>query len=559
MPTPRSAHNEADPLRLLFLGAEGRTSTFARQLPLVLTMLVIGLLFSPVHPNLLADGLFVGGFVVLLVSLIAAMAVPWETLPPWLSLITPLLGFLAIGMVGTGSLGYLDALGVLCIFPMATMAVSHQYRGVALGLVCTLLVVGVPILSGAIPLTALQLSTLLIIPLVALAIGLAVALAVRHINAQATSIVNTSRDLEAAVRDSEEQSALLRSVLGAVDVGVVAIAQDGTPILANKPGLQTEFDAAAAAKNNGEPIENWYAMGEARKEIFEADQITPTPKENRPLARAIRGESYSKLLFWVNSNGRQLAFHATSRPIASPSSGYVVAFSEVTQLLEAAAAQASFAAAISHELRTPLTSILGYTDLLRDRLTEAGLGDIEELGVIERNAQRLQQQVETLIGTAQASINLAPLQTDLATLIESVVAGAQHLAVTRHVTLNNVASQQLEVHVDPARFSTALDAVLANAIKYGGQGEVQIRSMADDGGASVRIEIEDHGPGIELDDLERVFAQYYRSPAALASTVTGFGLGLSIAKAIIDAHGGTLTVSSTPGVGTVAAITLPQA
>lgn len=221
-----------------------------------------------------------------------------------------------------------------------------------------------------------------------------------------------------------------------------------------------------------------------------------------------------------------------------------------------------FFALVSHELRTPLTSIVGYVDLIRTEET----GEINErqaryLGVVDRNARRLMRLVGDLLFVAQVeagTLSLERSDVDLATLAADAVEAARPHADGKGVLLT-LEAQPLELGgADGDRLGQLIDNLLTNALKFtdeGGRIEVRVREAQ----GVAQIEVSDSGTGIAPQELEHLFERFYRSQAATEAVVPGIGLGLSICKAIAEAHGGSIAVTSELGKGTTFMVELPMA
>jgi signal transduction histidine kinase len=219
--------------------------------------------------------------------------------------------------------------------------------------------------------------------------------------------------------------------------------------------------------------------------------------------------------------------------------------------------QQRFLADVSHELRTPLTVIKGNVDLMR-RMKQF---DEESLTGIAQEAGRLTRLVGGLLMLAQAEsgklpLNLKPVELDL--LITEVFQEMHVLAGGKvHVHLNDI--DQLVVNGDRDRLKQVLINLVANAIQYTPQNGDVFLSLSKVGDQA-RIICRDTGPGIPAEDLPHIFERFYRADASRSRTrgrSTGFGLGLSIAKWIVDHHGGRIEVISKEGQGTTFAIWLP--
>lgn len=219
-----------------------------------------------------------------------------------------------------------------------------------------------------------------------------------------------------------------------------------------------------------------------------------------------------------------------------------------------------FVAVVSHELRTPLTSIIGYVELVADphagTLTQQ---QTDYLAVIDRSAERLVDLVGDLLLVAAADeggLALERRQVDLETLTGQAVDAARPAAESAEILLTAEHRGGDPVYGDPARLAQMLDNLISNAIKFTPEGgKVTVRT-ASDGGVAV-FEVADTGDGIATADQEHLFEPFFRARSATGRTVQGTGLGLTITKAIVDAHGGTIDVQSTPGRGATFRVEFP--
>ena len=228
--------------------------------------------------------------------------------------------------------------------------------------------------------------------------------------------------------------------------------------------------------------------------------------------------------------------------------------------------QMDFVAGVSHEFRTPLAVIHAVSENLADGLI-TDQRQIEQCGVVIRNdARRLSGMVEQVLEFAGASRgkNLyQPHPVNLEEVIDQALAENPSL----EPGLNWSIEKEIEPHLpavlaDPAALTSAVRNIVDNAVKYGGDAHwigVKATVNTTNDSPHVEVSIADKGVGIPESDLPHIFEPFYRGREVIAAQVHGNGLGLSLVKNIIDAHGGTIKVSSSPGKGSVFTLSLPAA
>jgi signal transduction histidine kinase len=217
-----------------------------------------------------------------------------------------------------------------------------------------------------------------------------------------------------------------------------------------------------------------------------------------------------------------------------------------------------FVALISHELRTPLTSIIGYLELTLDdaTLTEEQRG---LLNVVDHNADRLLRLVDDLLFVAQleaGEFEVRAGELDLAAVARQAVTEAQPRAEANGIALTFDGDAVVPVQANKGRMSRVLENLVSNAIKFTPPGgEVRVSVARTDG--KVRLEVADTGIGIAADDHQRLFDRFFRTTTVAEQHFPGTGLGLYIARAIVEASGGSIAVRSEPGDGASFSVELP--
>lgn len=230
------------------------------------------------------------------------------------------------------------------------------------------------------------------------------------------------------------------------------------------------------------------------------------------------------------------------------------------QLLAADREKDELISVVSHELRTPLTSIMGYLELALAEDVDGALTDAcrQYLLVAQRNSGRLYRLVEDLLFVSSSVAGRATLklvQVDVDEIVRSAVAAALPSAVAGEVKLSMRGGGGI-VLADAQRIAEVIENVLSNAVKFTPQhGRVDVEVSGDD--ETVTVRVLDTGQGIAEEDASRLFDRFFR--ASDAEGLPGAGLGLSIAKTIVDAHGGSIGVESRDGDGTSFEVHLPRA
>jgi signal transduction histidine kinase len=232
--------------------------------------------------------------------------------------------------------------------------------------------------------------------------------------------------------------------------------------------------------------------------------------------------------------------------------------SQNEQLLEAGRVKDEFVALISHDLRTPLTSIMGYLELT---LEGGNLSEEQHryLDIVDRNAARLLRLVNDLLFVARfeaGQLDLEPGELDLAAVVRQSVTEAEPRAAAGGIELTCEASDVAAVQADRGRMFQLLDNLVSNAIKFTpAGGDVRV-SLSPVNGV-VRLEVSDTGIGIAPAEQKRLFERFFRASTASDQQIPGTGLGLYIARAIVEAHGGSIAVRSELGEGTSFCVELP--
>lgn len=259
---------------------------------------------------------------------------------------------------------------------------------------------------------------------------------------------------------------------------------------------------------------------------------------------------------------RSLVVHGS--PVHDPKAerhSALIVLNDVTRLRKLEELRKEFVANVSHELKTPITSIQGFVETLRD----GALDDPEQarhfLDIVARHVERLARIIEDLLTLSRLEQgfddNPALLQPGkLRPALLNVADLCRTKAQAGNVEIEVDSDPDVSVLMNQPLLEQAFINLLDNAIKYSPSGsKVVVRSLNI--GPLVRVEVQDHGPGIPAEHLTRIFERFYRVDKARSRKLGGTGLGLAIVKHIVLAHHGTISVVSTPGSGSTFRITLP--
>jgi signal transduction histidine kinase len=230
------------------------------------------------------------------------------------------------------------------------------------------------------------------------------------------------------------------------------------------------------------------------------------------------------------------------------------------QLAEASQHKSQFLANMSHELRTPMNAILGYTELILDGI----YGEVPErirdvLERIEKSGQHLLHLINDILDLSKieaGQLALSVADYSLAEVMQAVFTAMEPLAAEKGLSLKVASSPDLPVATgDERRITQVLLNLVGNALKFTDAGEVTMQASTSDG--TFIVSVSDTGPGIAEADQQKIFEEFRQADGSSTRRKGGAGLGLSIAKRIVELHGGHMWVESRPDAGSKFWFTLP--
>lgn len=234
----------------------------------------------------------------------------------------------------------------------------------------------------------------------------------------------------------------------------------------------------------------------------------------------------------------------------------MTASKELDRLRRLDTMKSEFVANVSHELRTPLTSIKAYTEALLDMAEH----DIQRnfLNVIDQESDRLLSLIEDLLKISRIERGKLKLKLEMCrpkAILEACLRVSK-VSSTKHNVIAEVPDDLPEMLLDADKMKEVLINLISNAIKYSPKGgEVRVKMSVVEG--NLHIDVSDQGIGIAKENLPKLFTAFYRVDSSLTYQVSGTGLGLAIVKNICEAHGGHVSVKSTPNVGSTFTVVLP--
>lgn len=347
-------------------------------------------------------------------------------------------------------------------------------------------------------------------------------------------------DADAAGEPSETAAERFDALVLALPIGVMMLDRTARVAFAN-PASGTIFGFESARATGLHLIET-----------------VPSIELERRVDAALAGEASMGPLV-IAAKGRTRTYSVSVYPLSERNDGVLVLAEDQTESLALERARQEFLSNVSHELRTPLSSV----KLMLETVMQSPDDDTADIFVPQALAQvdRLTSLVGRLLEQARAesgNVTLNLQSVDLESIVAPIVQSFEPQAAAGGVELEMRPQRPVVLEADPERLAQVLVNLIDNALRYTPAGGSVITSTDADGGYAV-IRVSDTGTGIPYRDIPHIFQRFYVVDRSRARDISGAGLGLSIVKQIVEAHGGTVKAESTLNRGTTFTVRIPIA
>ncbi|MFN8160186.1 MAG: ATP-binding protein [Solirubrobacterales bacterium] len=342
-------------------------------------------------------------------------------------------------------------------------------------------------------------------------------------------------ELQSAYRHLEESRQRLAVTLESLSDGVITV---------DELGVVTDANPAARR------LLPWADVGAPIRELLEGSM------PSRELERLLAGREPEEV--HIGEGDSILA--VTASKLGAEAGGTVISVRDISERARLERLKDEFVLTASHELRSPLTSIHGFAELLMMEKGRLSPRQTETVEIILDNTRHLVRLLNDLLDLARSDagrLEIRPVPTDLGPLVEEAVRTmrAQTEASSQHLDFD-VEPGLPQVLAEPDRIRQVLTNLITNAHEYcPGGANISVSAMR--GADGVVLAVSDDGPGIAPKHRDHIFERFVRGEAGLTQRVGGTGLGLAVSRSLIELHGGSLEVSSSPGQGSTFRIVLP--
>jgi two-component system phosphate regulon sensor histidine kinase PhoR len=279
-------------------------------------------------------------------------------------------------------------------------------------------------------------------------------------------------------------------------------------------------------------------------------------------AALLSEDSLTEILVIHGPIERILQVYSSPLKAESVDLGVLIVLQDTTQLDRLERIRRDFVANVSHELRTPITAIKGYVETLLDGAKDDPATLVKFLRVMERQVERLQNIFTDLLALSQLeargdAARADVVMTEARSIVQAALDSLQPKFDQKEVEAVIEAPDSTSLYANPRLLQQALTNLLDNAVTYSGEKSRVVIAISATASA-VTFSVTDNGPGIAKVHLPRLFERFYRVDTGRSRDMGGTGLGLAIVKHIAQVHGGTVTVNSTPGIGTSFLLAIPK-
>jgi signal transduction histidine kinase len=353
---------------------------------------------------------------------------------------------------------------------------------------------------------------------------------------------------------AERARAELEAAVQAVPDGIIRCAADGT-ILSMNAGARSILACDAHADGARAGAALWAALDPRRTDG------TPLGEDDLPLRRALRGDVVQGVPFVVHPEGKPRWVNVSAAPIHGPGgtlTGAVAVVTDVSELQQLQAEREDLMRAVSHDLRNPLQIVLLQGERLQRLLPPTAAKERKSAETVVAAAKQMGAMIRDLVeavrlDAGRLALTREPL--DLATWVPDRLALAAGVLDVARVSYEFEPGLPM-VLADASRLERVFTNLVGNALNYS-VAPSPVRVVAAREGSSIRVSVVDQGVGIAPEDIPKLFQRFQRG--RLTHRTDGLGLGLYIVRALVEAHGGRVSVVSTPGEGSSFSFTLPIA
>jgi two-component system, OmpR family, phosphate regulon sensor histidine kinase PhoR len=361
-----------------------------------------------------------------------------------------------------------------------------------------------------------------------------------------TAMKEMVKELEERISTITRQRNEIEVILSSMEEGILAVDKDERIISLNR-AAEKIFEVKRTDAQG-------HTIQEAIRNRTFHDFISDVIKGSNPVEKEIT--LYPGEEKYINGHGTRLV-DSSGKEI-----GALIVLNDVTRLKRLENIRRDFVANVSHEIKTPITAIKGFVETLKDVGVDSEEDRERFLTIISKHVNRLEAIIDDLLklsrierdGESEDGIRID--KENIYNILETAVQVCLPNAEAKNIKMDFICDRMLSAKVNASLLEQAVVNLLDNAVKYSDSGtKVSVKASMND--KTMSIEVSDQGRGIEKEHLPRLFERFYRVDKARSRQQGGTGLGLAIVKHITQAHGGSVSVESTPGKGSVFTIRIP--